>query len=899
MKKKVGVLAFIFAIILSLNFISASVAVGNPSHEIDLLYGPGDAITGWVNISLNNEPTGSILKSSFGESISLIDLIRKVYSNSGFVKNCDTVECVSGYNASNPATSKTINLNENESVLIGFNISGNAANLLTTISDFTFNLTSNNPETEKLPLAIDILNDGENEWVSYVPSDNFGSENKGCFGISTGLAYIAQISYCERIRLSKTPEVELGAYIKGNTAGIDFSMKIENVDGFEHGSCTTNAATGSGIIERVSCSVPSFSVSKDSDYFVCIRTTNTIDANKFKISIEEDSNKCGFSSETGSYEGSYNYDFEIFARPKMYAGNINFTLNDDELINARSSMRDIEGYLEGYISDVYGDNCSRGCIIPVKIFSGVGQQIVLSNTYVVDPYIISYIAGISTTTDKFYDLNETPALINAGFQKLYLGEAGFRVPLENGDQTFSLTLNNSLGEQVLFTEQVNVGEVPGIKSLTPNKTGKYPTKFTVILNDSTDITKYMWNFGDGQIQNTTKGEVTHTYNAVGSYILRISLLDLAGTVISSKEFNIDVVPASEIVPTLLIEAELGISQIKLQIQNLSQFEQRAVNYSLKFNQLEASITRLKTSASQASSEAQFETILGELLGMKIPQAITKTAYSEGISFYPEGNNIDLNILKQIGGGDYEANKEEQYKEAILAWEEANINTQLIYGEISAIYPDYQEPFLRTFDIRIAKSGNESVYIVIKDMENIFFQEDYSQKKEGGYYYIDFDNPEEHIVFSTTENVDFINLPMFISPPISQLSLVEWTTFTKEGQLKKWVVFSIIAILIFLGALVVWIILQIWYKRKYESYLFKNRNNLYNLVTYIENEKRKGTSERDMADKLRKAGWNSEQIRYALRKYSGKRTGMPEIPIGMIKIRKFFKEKKKTNNSEKK
>lgn len=899
MKKGMRFLTVIFAIILSLNFISASVAIGEPSHEIDLLYGPGDAITGWVNISLNNEPTGSILKSSFGGSISLIDLIKKV-SNSGFVKNCNTIECVSDYVASNPSTSKTITLNENESILIGFNITGNAVNLLTSVSGFNFNLTSDNPETEKLPLSIDILNDGENEWVAYVPSDNFGSENKGCFQISTGFANIAQISYCERIRLAKTPEVELGAYIQGNTPGIDFSMKIENVDGFEHGSCTTNAALGTGGTERVSCTVPSFSVSKDSDYFVCIKTSSSVDANKFKISIEEDSNKCGFSSETGSYEGSYNYDFEIFARPKMYLGGINFTLNDDELINARSSMRDIEGYVRDYISQVYGDNCSRGCIIPVKILSGVNQQITLSNTYVVDPFIISYIAGISTTTDNFYNIVETPALINAGFQKLYLGEAGFRVPLENGGQSFSLTLNNSAGEQSLFTEQINVGEVPGIKSLTPTKTGvKYPTKFTVIMNDSINATKYTWNFGDGQTQNTTKPEVTHTYGTAGSYILTVSLLDFTGMIVFSKEFNITVAPASEIVPTLLTEAELGISLIKLQLQNLSQFEQRAVNYSLKFNQIEANITRLRNSASQATTETQFETIMGELLGMKIPQTITKTAYSEGISFYPEGNNIDLAVLKKIGGGDYEANKEEQYKESILAWDEANINAQLIYGEISAIYSDYQEPFLRTFDIQIAKSGSESAYIVIKDMDNIFFKEDYSQRKEGGYYYINFDNSEKHIVFSTTENIDFINLPVFISPPISQLSLVEWTAFTKEGQLKKWVLFSIIAILIFFAAIVVWIILQMWYKRKYESYLFKNRNNLYNLMNYIENEKKKGTSERDMADKLRKAGWNSEQVRYALRKYSGKRTGMPEIPVGMIKIRRFFKEKKKTNNSEKK
>jgi PKD repeat protein len=784
------------------------------------------------------------------------------------------VNCISGYSASNPSTSKTLNLGENQIALVGFNISGGGRSnqLLKSIESFKFNLTSNNPETEKFPLAVDILNDGKDEWMAYVPSDNFAGENRGCFENPTSQAFIGGMSYCEKITLSKTPEVEIGAYVQGSESGVKFDMKIKSADGLESGSCTTNEAAGNGVIERVSCIVPDFSINNEGDYFVCVKTTNP---NKYLIGIEEDLPKCGFSSESGNYEGYYNYDFNIFANPKKYAPNINFTLNDDELVNAKSYVTDVKGYIRNYISDVYGDNCSRGCIIPVKIFSGVAQNIELSDASII------YITDLSTETKQFYDISEMPALINSGFQKLYLGEAGFHAPMDKGVKSFSVSLNDN----VLFSEDISVGEVATIKSLTPTKTGvKYPTKFTIILNDSAiSITKYMWNFGDGQMENTTKPEVTHTYNAVGDYTLKITLLDSKGKT-SSKEFKITVAPASQIVPDLLSAAEINIAQIKNQIQTFSSFEQRAINYSLKLDQLESNIARLKTSASQASSEAQFETILGELLGMKIPNSLAKTAYSEGLSFYPLGNNIDLDILKKIGGGDY-GNKKEKYKEAVLAWNEANINTILIYNEISAIYPNYEEPFLKTFDVTIKNKG-ESAYIIIKDMDDILFKEDYSQRKEGGYYYIIFDKPEEHIVFSTTENVDFINLPMFVSPGISQLTLVEWTPFTKEGGLKRWILFSIVAIIIILIVLVVWIILQFWYKRKYENYLFKNRNNLYNLVNYIQNEKNKGTSEREIIAKLRNSGWTSEQIRYAMKKYAGKRTGMPEIPVQKIlKIKK--------------
>jgi hypothetical protein len=79
------------------------------------------------------------------------------------------------------------------------------------------------------------------------------------------------------------------------------------------------------------------------------------------------------------------------------------------------------------------------------------------------------------------------------------------------------------------------------------------------------------------------------------------------------------------------------------------------------------------------------------------------------------------------------------------------------------------------------------------------------------------------------------------------------------------------VFIILGALIVWVLLQIWYLKRYENYLFKNRNNLYNVITYINGVKKTGLNDKEIIIKLKKAGWNSEQIQYALKKYSGKKT----------------------------
>ena len=54
--------------------------------------------------------------------------------------------------------------------------------------------------------------------------------------------------------------------------------------------------------------------------------------------------------------------------------------------------------------------------------------------------------------------------------------------------------------------------------------------------------------------------------------------------------------------------------------------------------------------------------------------------------------------------------------------------------------------------------------------------------------------------------------------------------------------------------------------------------MYNLITFIEAQKKLNASDSEIVKKLRGSGWSTEQINYVIRKYVGKRTGMVEIPI---------------------
>ena len=162
---------------------------------------------------------------------------------------------------------------------------------------------------------------------------------------------------------------------------------------------------------------------------------------------------------------------------------------------------------------------------------------------------------------------------------------------------------------------------------------------------------------------------------------------------------------------------------------------------------------------------------------------------------------------------------------------------------------------------------------------MIFENNYSKKEIDGHTYIQL-NGGESIVFSTTEDIEFTELPVFISPEISRLS-VQGTTILDTEKISKQTLLILVVMLVLFVGFILYLIMQQWYKRKYENYLFKNRNDLYNLVSYIQNMKKQGINDKKVSGGLKKTGWSSEQVRYIMRKYYGRGTGMFEIPIHKI------------------
>jgi len=863
MKKRLFVI-FLF-VIFPLNFVLADFQIGNSSYLIDSQYGPSDSVRGWVNISFQNESASSVFSDSLGNSISLIDLLKL---NTNYDYSCNTNGCMYDYLTNNPASTKSFSLGVGNSKVFGIKFNEE----ITAVNSINFVIESNAEQSCFNQLALDFLSDGIVDFgnTKSTLGDCSFSKTYGCFNeeISTSEYIIGKFpnKHCQKITLSESPSFNLGAWVNRGSDNRNLTMAFYDIYGslIEGASCSL---PNNNLTEELSCGV-NYLVTESKEFYVCIHA-NTEGTSKIKgYSVAEG---CGFY---GVGVLDENAAFKIFAEGKKFdsVGSLNVT-------NSLPNGNTLGNYAEDYILEKYGDlSCSGGCVVPLNFISQKTQDINIKNLQV--KYETSLGPTIST---DFYEIEEAPSKINSDFQKLSLEEGNFTLPSDYGEYTFKLRL----GDNELFAKKLTIEKLPVINYLTPTKTASaYPTIFKVNVDTPSNLSKYEWDFGDGQIQTTLENKVLHTYGDIGNYSLKVTITDVIGRE-GYREFEIIVDSPKEIINKTLVELQQNLINLNSQINEFPLFDQQSLREFLTLEIMEDKLKQAQRDEKSAVSEEDYNNLMTDILEIIIPRSILTSKSTAQISFYPEEEVIDVGVLAKIGGGDYDPEKEASYINGIFSWNQENTETKIKFTELSAKYSDYSEPILRFFELNIKKKdpNGRDAYIILEKLEGIKFMENYLDNEESGYIYFDLSNEEKTIVFSTTEEVDFINLPLFISPEIGRLPLIE--LINGEEKPVKWKLFIAVIILLLIIGVITYVILQEWYKRKYENYLFKNRNELYNIVNYIQNSRNKKIDDRKIATKLREAGWNLEQVTYAMRKYTGKRTGMFEIPVS--KLSSLFKK----------
>ncbi len=840
----------LFAICLIL--VSAIFTTGDLSHSVSTKYLKDSYLNGWVNLSFDLEPLNSIFKDSLGNSVGLEEILNSS-ENSGFNYECNVEGCAEDYEASNPETSKTFDLASGKTKLIGLKLEENILG----INSVEFDLESDAGASCNNQVKIDILDDGEIDFLNTKLSGILCPDiNKGCFdnSASSEEISISTTPICQRINFTEAPKYQAGAWIKQITLGSkNIWMQVFNLEGAKLEECLIKKEDISASGVYVSCNI-NLTVLSPRENYVCLVSDSG--SGEYKARGYNPPEPCGFAGIPPQTETSA---YDIYIQKRKYDAVGVLYIPDD--LPVGESFGEL---VENYIVERYGSlNCSGGCVIPIKIISGTDQKITLK--YLDLNYNKVGLPGVSE--NNFYDASKTSAKISTDkFQKLYLNNK-FLLPNTPGDILYTLRLNN----QDLFTENITIKNLS--ISLSPLKAAaEIETEFEITISPEENITSYGWDFGDGTVRTTNITKTKYKYSNIENYTLIITINYNENESIS-KDFIIEVGAPKDYINSIINEIKGKLNEINGQINNFDFFVKSQIEEILELNKIQEKIENISQEIVNVSDEKILE-IVRDLQNIQIPDNLITSSTNE-IIFYPSEDSISLDALSQASGENYSSFDEQDYINAILFWNQDSFETKVSTLSISSQTGNLVLHLLTVFEMNFDNKKNSEPYLIIEDLENLVFEKDLIDL--GTHKYVQINSNANNMKFSTTENLNFENLPAFISPGFSELNLegTEPGVIIEEKPSKKNWIWVLIFGIILVG-LIVYVYLHQWYKTKYENKLFKSQNNLYNLSHYINNSRANGMNDFEIRKNLKKTGWNAEQVRYVMRKYSGKNTGMYDL-----------------------
>ena len=899
MNRKSYLLSLILAVFIALSVsgVIATVTVSNVSHQIEKQYSPNENLKGWINISLTNEPADSMVRTEIGNGISILALLKKNQPDASFT--CIPSNCERGLALQNAEEVKSFGLSFAQTKVIGLNVTGDQ---IDAINDIKFTVESNAPSACLNQLEIDLFDDGNIEVINMKDSNEFclSSKTYSCFnkGAGTEERELGNTAYCQLIKIPQAPKIRAGAWIKKSadakadaTAYLEvydeFGVKINNAD------CQLNLSQASSSGSELNCDIDySTGGQVDKKFLVCL--SSGVENSGYKVlantgSVANSSLGCGYFGNPRSYAGTLGKGYQIFVEGKKFASVGSFSINKSSVKNAAGEG--LDQMMQEYLLDNYNGVCSRGCTIPIKFISN-------SNSQQVNLYDLTFKYTVSSEGQKeerrFYDINEISPIVNSGFNKLKIDDALLSVRSTLGDRTMVL----QVGNKTIFTESIKVKQGPEIQYVIPEKTAAgLPTDFLLgIDSEGQNVSKIMWFFGDGINVTTSNTRTSHAYNATGLYNLKVDLyVSGDNESASSKVFVISVGSPKEILNSSIDRAIAKESSIRSAVNTLPAWYRPFIESKLDLNNKESSLKRIKQNYLTSSSDDEYTKLLEDLIAIKIPNSVN-TSQSAKFPLLPSDATVNPAYLESAGLGTAASADYSSIKNGIYALNFENLATTVEYKQMGAYY-DYEiEPLVNVFKIDVKKNNafTEEYYLFVKgDSSTLKFAGDYNIREKEGFQYILMGEEGGSIEFATTQKADFRDVPAFISPeprflPSSEVNLVCNNDKVCDKSLgessdncadcRSILPLILIIILILLIAAVLYVIMQVWYSKRYEKFLFKKPNEFFNIMTYINNSKAKGMSDTQIKVNLRKAGWSNEQIDYALKKYKGQPTGLKEIPV---------------------
>ena len=855
---KRGMLVGLFVVILLIGIASAVFEI--ESSSVDKTYSAGQFISGDLEMNFN-EQIDANFTSNFAGGISLLELLDKSgYDDDDF--SCIPITCEREFKASNGDEIKVIDVGDGE--LFGFKIGGKDVELVSLKFDIVGNMGTSCSNQVKINLlndkSIDFYND------NYV-NQTCMAKDYGCYEEEdVQEAVITSDPYCEMINLTAGAAYRIGAEVKeGSTTGELVMELYEYESGDILGECILPEQTQQ--LEDISCIVE-YSSLEDFNAFVCISAESGTD---YKIKTETD-NVCGMIEADPSEE--FQRDYKIYAQ-KMRYGKVNKTFDEDVFEKLNPEKSGLIDVLQEYIDDSYNADCSDDCVIVFSV-SGANGDATLDSLEIV----YNSRGAFGTVSDKIYDVSEEKPKITGHNLSFEIRDMGFVAPEILGLNDFTLEFD---GDEIL-EEEINIS-VGFSFDITPKIVYLgISTEFEAV--SSKNITRSEWSFGDGKSGVSDSAIASHVYEQSGEYGLEVELESASGEK-SKKTFTINVGNAKDSAEILIGRYESRIPNITADVNSFSPWIRSKLNEVFNVSELETLIDSIKTDFASVVEDTEYEEIVQRLINLDVPKAIS-VSLSGNVPFAVGYNNININHIEEIFTKEIE--DEGRVKNSVMSWAEGNYQVNVEFQVISASKDSGKEDVLTSIklDISPKKQSVEQAYLIIDyPLGGIKFKQEYGQQALAGGAYIPLSSGYSgSIEFLIPEFIEMSELGAHITPGIETLEQLAGEGVIGEAGGFP-IGFIIIALSMLIGAtLIVYIFLQEWYKRRYESFLFKSKDDLYNLINFIANGRKAKLDDKNIERKLKKSGWNNEQIGYATKKLEGKRTGMYEIPIF-----KFFEQKR--------
>jgi len=855
----------LFLAFAMLGFVSASVVVHN--YSVDALRSPFEVVGGDINLTIVGEDFDGKISSNDGDEIGLGDFLNV----SGVIFECSPPDCSRDYDSSDGVVDKSFGVSFPESSYVGFVLNGEGV----VLDSLSFGISSNFGESANRPLSIEFFE--KESWKFSEFSSSLLSKDWGCYDQAVGAEgpLIGNSLYCEMISIPDSGSLRMGAKTIGSGAGLNMTLYPESGTG---GSWRCSYVPGSE--DGCSVSPEAGEIFSAGKYQVCVGANNLTG---YRIYDESAGNNCGFSYVAGP-EGSTK-DYGIFAQGVKYAdanslGAFSFSGDDDEIVLANE-----------LIQNRYGGDCSGGCVLPLRV-SGISQDVRISDVELAFKKNEEW-----DSSDKIYGLNVVPVKVDFS-GSVDLGALGFFV-----SKSMNYVVSFSGGEW--FEKAMDILPVPVISSVFPlNPPAGVPIRFYANVNFSGNSSlNYVWDFGDGDRENTEVPYIVHSYDELKNYSLEVEV-GVEGNLSSRKSFNISTISPESAIDFALDFKEKSLRDVSGIISGLPSWYRSSLSEVVDVEFFKDELERLRKAKNSSFSDSGFVRIAQELYALDVPVSVV---FKDSVSPFlmTELEDIDIGPVVLISSN--VSGNGNRYNNPILVWQEENVVADVLSREISVVsWSGEVEGIFRTYSINVSSKDNgESYFVINRAFDELHFGRDVGAKESGDATVIVLSEGSENIIefyYESPESTSF-----FVSPKLSLIVVDEdidtscnYNAVCEKGEgensdncrsdCKPVAGIVFYSILAFVFVLILYAGLQGWYKYVYETHLFKDRRQLYNLLMFVTNARARGMTDDRIAAELRAKKWSSERVSYIIKKSRGERTGVYEI-IPLERIYAFFRNRR--------